>query len=203
MGEEIRDLIEKINQDGIRAAEEKARQIEAKAQEQAGEILDRARQEAESLLSSAREKIRREEANEKTVLAQAGRDLLLSLRNEINAMLGRLLEAEVRDTLTPEALATLISEVIRRGSAGESGDIAVFLKKEDLERMEAHFLERLRAETKKQIVLMPADGISGGFLISYDGGKSCFDYSDRALAAYLGARLKPELDRILRDAARD
>ena len=203
MAEEIRDLIEKINQDGIRAAEEKGRQIEAAAQEQAGEILDRARHETEGMLSAAREKIRREEENEKTVLAQAGRDLLLSLRNEIGAMLGRLLEGEVRATLTPEALATLLSDVIRRESAGEGGDIAVYLKKDDLERLEAHFLQRLREETKKQIVLMPADGISGGFIISYDGGKSCFDYTDRALAAYLGARLKPELDRILKGAAKD
>ncbi|MDD1652380.1 MAG: hypothetical protein LUO86_05030 [Methanomicrobiales archaeon] len=203
MGEEIRDLIEKINQDGIRAAEEKARQIEAAAQEQAGQILDRARHEAESMLSAAREKIHREEENEKTMLAQAGRDLLLSLRNEIRAMLGRLLEGEVRATLTPEALATLLSDVIRRETAGAGGDITVFLRKEDLERLEAHFLQLLREETKRKIVLMPADGISGGFIISYDGGKSRYDYSDRALAAYLGARLKPELDRILKGTAKD
>jgi V/A-type H+-transporting ATPase subunit E len=203
MGEEIRDLIEKIQEDGIRAAEEKARQIEAAAQKEAAEILDQARKEAEAMLSAAHEKIRREEENEKAVLAQAGRDLLISLRNEITAMLNRLVEREIRNALTPDALATLLSEVIRRGSGGEGGDVAVFLNREDLERMEGHFLQRLREETRRQIVLMPADGISGGFIISYDGGKSCFDYSDRALAAYLGARLKPELDRILRGAARD
>jgi vacuolar-type H+-ATPase subunit E/Vma4 len=118
-------------------------------------------------------------------------------------MLGRLLEGEVRDALSPDVLSTLLSDVIRRGGTGGGGDVTVFLKGEDLERMEGHFLQRLREETKRQIVLLPAEGISGGFLISWDGGKSCFDYSDRALAAYLGARLKPELDRILRDAARD
>ncbi|MDD1653539.1 MAG: hypothetical protein LUQ64_03225 [Methanomicrobiales archaeon] len=201
MAEEIRDLIEKINQDGIRAAEEKAREIEAAAQKEAGEILARARHDAETMLSAAREKIRREEENEKTVLVQAGRDLLLSLRNEIRAMLGRLMEGEIRDALPPEALARLLSEVIRQGSTGKSGDITVFLKKEDRDALEARFLQRLREETKKNIVLSAADGISGGFVISWDGGKSCYDYSDRALATHLGARLKSKLDRILRDAA--
>ncbi|MDD1658168.1 MAG: hypothetical protein LUQ41_06910 [Methanomicrobiales archaeon] len=203
MGEEIRDLIEKINQDGIRAAEEKAREIEAAAGQQAGEILDRAGHEAENMLAAAREKIRREEENEKTVLAQAGRDLLLSLRIEIGAMLGRILEGEIREALPPEALFTVLSDMIRHGNTGESGDITVFLKKEDLEGLETHFLHRLREETKKNIVLTAADGISGGFIISYDGGKSCYDYTDRALAAYLGARLKPKLDRILQDAAKE
>jgi vacuolar-type H+-ATPase subunit E/Vma4 len=203
MVEEIRDLIEKINQDGIRAAEEKGQQIEAAARQRADEILDRARHEADNMLSSAREKIRREEENEKTVLTQAGRDLLLSLRNEIGAMLGRILEREIRDALPPDALFPILSEMIRHGSAGESGDITVFLRKEDLEGLESHFLHRLSEETKKSIVLTPADGISGGFIISYDGGRSCYEYTDRALAAYLGTRLKPKLDRILQDAAKE
>jgi V/A-type H+/Na+-transporting ATPase subunit E len=203
MAEEIRDLIEKINQDGIRAAEEKAREIEAAARQQAGEILDRARHEAENVLAAAQAKIRREEENEKAVLAQAGRDLLLSLRNEIGAMLGRIMEREIRDSLPPDALSPILSEIIRHHNTGDEGDITVFLRKEDLEGLETHFLQRLREETKKKIVLAPADGISGGFIISYDGGRSCYDYTDQALAAYLGTRLKPKLDRILKDAARE
>ena len=39
MAEEIRDLIEKINQEGIRAAEEKAQNIQAVAKTRADEIV--------------------------------------------------------------------------------------------------------------------------------------------------------------------
>jgi vacuolar-type H+-ATPase subunit E/Vma4 len=52
---------------------------------------------------------------------------------------------------------------------------------------------------KKRIILKPTDEISSGFTISYDAGKSLFDFSGEALAEYISAYLKPELNKILKD----
>jgi V/A-type H+-transporting ATPase subunit E len=203
MAEEIRDLIEKINQEGIRAAEEKARNIEAAANQRADEILSRARQEAEEMVAAARDRIRREDETGKILLAEAGRDLLLSLRKEINAMLGRIVVTEVRDALTPEALSRIIAEAVRHYSAGEDSDITVVLKKEDLSIIEKHFMNRLGGEIKKTILLKPSDEIPGGFTISFDNGRSCHDFSDRALADYIGTYLKPKLNSILQESLKE
>ena len=203
MAEEIRDLIEKINQEGIKAAEEKAHEIEAAAQLRANEVLAQARFEAEKIIAAAQERIRREDEKEKTLIAQAGRDLLLSLRKEINAMLGRIVVSDVRLTLTPEALFKILSEMVKKYSAGEGGDIVVLLKKEDLETLEKNFLHKLQEATKKKITLRPAEEISGGFTISFDSGKSCYDFTDKALAEYIGAYLKPKLNKILQEAIKE
>ena len=56
MAEEIKELIEKIQQEGIQIAEDKARQIEAQAREQAEEILLEAKQQAAKIISEAEEK---------------------------------------------------------------------------------------------------------------------------------------------------
>jgi V/A-type H+-transporting ATPase subunit E len=203
MAEEIRDLIEKINLEGIKAAEEKAQNIEAAAKQRADEMLAQARLEAEEMIAAAKDRIRREDEKGKTLLAQAGRDLLLSLRKEINAMLGRIVVSDIRQALTPEALSKLLSEVVRNYSAGESSDITVFVKKEDLEILEKSFLHKLREETKKTIILRHAEEISGGFTISFDDGKSCYDFTDRALAEYIGTHLKPKLNQILQEAIKE
>jgi V/A-type H+-transporting ATPase subunit E len=203
MAEEIRDLIEKINQEGIKAAEEKAQNIEAAAKQRADDILAKARLEAEEMIAAAKDRIFRDDEKGKTLLAQAGRDLLLSLRKEINAMLGRIVVSDIQMTLTPEALFKLLSEVVRNYSAGESSDIMVFLKKEDLETLEKNFLHKLREETKKKIILRPSEEISGGFTISFDSGKSCYDFTDKALAEYIGTYLKPKLNRILQEAIKE
>jgi len=200
MAEEIRDLIEKINQEGIKAAEEKAQNIEAAAKQRADDILAQARLEAGEMIAVAKDRIHREDEKGKTLLAQAGRDLLLSLRKEINAMLGRIVVSDIHQVLTPEALFKLLSEVVRNYKAGESSDITVFLNKEDLEHLEKNFLNKLREETKKKIILMPAEEISGGFTISFDSGKSCYDFTDKALAEYIGTYLKPKLNKILQEA---
>jgi V/A-type H+-transporting ATPase subunit E len=203
MAEEIRDLIEKINQEGIKAAEEKAQNIEAAAKQRADDILARAKLEAEEMLATARDRIRREDETGKTLLAQAGRDLLLSLRKEINVMLGRIVVSEIQEILVPEALFKLLFEVIRNYSGGESNDITVFLNQENLESLEKHFLDQLRQETKKKIILRPSEEISGGFTISFDSGKSCYDFTDKGLAEYIGMYLKPKLNRMLQTAIKE
>ena len=200
MAEEIRDLIEKINQEGIKAAEEKAQNIEAAAKQRADDILAQARLEAGEMIAVAKDRIHREDEKGKTLLAQGGRDLLLSLRKEINAILGRIVVSDIHQVLTPEALFKLLSEVVKNYKAGESSDITVFLNKEDLEPLEKIFLNKLREETKKKIILRPAEEISGGFTISFDSGKSCYDFTDKALAEYIGTYLKPKLNKILQEA---
>ena len=203
MAEEIRDLIEKINQEGIRAAEEKARNIEAAAKQRADDTLAQAKLEAEEMIAAAKDRIHREDEKGKTLLVQAGRDLLLSLRKEINAMLGCIVVSDIQQVLTPEALFKLLLEVVRNYSGGERNDITIFLNKEDLETLEKNFLHKLIEETKKKIILRPAEEISGGFTISFDSGKSCYDFTDKALAEYIGTYLKPKLNQILQEAMKE
>jgi V/A-type H+-transporting ATPase subunit E len=203
MPEEIRDLIEKINQEGIKAAEEKAQNIESLAKQKADDILSQARLEAEKIITAAEDKVRREDTAEKALLAQAGRDLLLSLRKEINAMLNRIVVSDIQQALTPERLSGLLSEIVRNYEGVENSDITVFLKKEDLEILEKTFFQKLREETNKKIVLKPTEEISGGFTISFDSGKSCYDFTDRALAEYIGMYLKPKLNQLLLDAMKE
>ncbi len=203
MAEDIRDLIDKINQDGIQSAEEKARIIEADARKKADEIIASARLESEKMTAAALERITREEERERTVLAQAGRDLLLSLRNEIHAMLERIIAGDIRQALTPEALFTLISDAVRHYTAESNSDIEILLNKDDLEILEKNYFSRLKEETKKNIVLRPADEVKGGFVISFDAGRSCYDFTDKSLAEYIGAHLKPKLNRILQESRKE
>lgn len=203
MPEDIRDLIEKINQEGIRAAEEKAQNIETLAKQRADEIIAQAKIEADNIIAAAKDRILREEKTEKALLAQAGRDLLLSLRKEINTMLDRIVVSDVRKALTPEALFHLISAVVRSHEALERHDITVLLTREDLEILEKTYFNKLKEETKNNIILKSTGEISGGFTISFDRGKSSYDFSDKALAEYIGTYLKPKLNQILKDAIRE
>ncbi|MDD1711459.1 MAG: hypothetical protein LUQ37_11220 [Methanoregulaceae archaeon] len=203
MPEEIKDLIEKINQEGIRAAEAKAKAIEDEARQRSDAILSRARAEADAMISAANERIRREDERERALLAQAGRDLLLSLREEINAMLRHLVVRDIRQGLTPDALFRLLSEIIRNYNAKERSDIIVSLNKKDLELMEQHYMDKLRQEAARGITLQPGEEIQGGFTISFDNGKSCYDFTDKALAEYIITYLKPKLKKILEEAVEE
>lgn len=200
MAEDIKNLIEKIQQEGVKIAQDKATEIETQAVKEAGRLLKEAKDQAERFIREAGEQAAKMEEKQKTLLAQAGRDLLIVLRKEIDAVLNKLISLEVKNALTPDVLSKIITELVKNYSRQGGSQIIVSLRKEDLELLEKGFLHQLQEEVKKGVSLKAADDIYGGFLISYDGGKSQCDFSDQALAEYIGAYLKPKLADILKDA---
>jgi vacuolar-type H+-ATPase subunit E/Vma4 len=199
MKEDIKGLIEKINQEGIKRAEEKARQIEAEAMRRAEEIVSGAKIEAERIVLDARSEIARLDQKERTLLAQAGRDFLLSLRKEIDNMLGRLVSSDVAHLLTPEALTKIISD-IAQCQAHRKDEVVITLNKDDLKALEKGFIAKLKTAVKKGIILKESADIRSGFTISFDAGRSCFDFTDKALADFIVGNLKPKLAQILDNA---
>lgn len=197
MAEDIKGLIEKIQRDGVNAAEEKARQIEAEATRRAKEIISKAKGEAEKILAEAQDLAVRKQESTKVSLQQAARDTLLSLKKEINAMLDRLITLRLQEALTPEEIAKIINLLIKDYGREDKGEVVISLSKQDYEKMERGFLGGLKDAAKKGIVLRPSQDISGGLIISYDAGKSHFDFTDKMLAGYISSSIKPKLAEIL------
>ncbi len=200
MAEDIKGLIEKIQREGIQAAENKARQIEEDAHKASDEIVLRAKKEAQRLISETKDEIVRMHEKEKALLGQAGRDTLLALKKEINDTLLRIVTSSVREALSPEALYRLILEIAKKYSSSEKEEILLVMKKQDLEDIEKNFLNKLKNELKTGIHLKSSQDILAGFTISFDNGRSCFDFTDRALAEFIAGSLKPKLAEILKDA---
>lgn len=197
MVQDIKNLIEKIQQEGVRVAEDKAAEIESQAKQEAAQIVERAKNEAGRLISDGKKELSHAREKQEKLLTQAARDLLLTLRKEINAMLERLILKEAKDTLVPQAMSKIISEIIK-GQARQ--EVIISLNKKDLADLEKELLHKLKEHIKEKIVLKPSEDISAGFVISFDKGKSHFDFSDKALAEYIGAYLKPKLEELLKSA---
>lgn len=201
MAEELKELIEKIQLEGVRAAEDKALVIEAEARARADRATEKGAKEAERMISEARAEIRRLEEGAKNSIKQASRDTMLSLRKEICSMLERIVANHVHKALSAEELAKMLAAMIKSHGGEDKQNIVVSLKKEDLEKVEKAVFSELGQETKKGITLKTTTDIHGGFLISYDSGRSYFDFSDKALAEYISLRLKARLGDIVKESA--
>ncbi|OGW75581.1 MAG: hypothetical protein A2Z72_01540 [Omnitrophica bacterium RBG_13_46_9] len=198
MAEELKALIEKIQADGVKKAEEKAKKIEEEAFAKAKEILEKAEEKAKDLIERSESKIAKMEASSRDSLRQAGRDLILSLRKEIQAMLERLIASHVRKALSTDEVSKIIHSIVKECTQKEKKDIIISLRKEDAKRLEEGLLNELREEVKKGITLVPAEEIRGGFTISFDSGKSHYDFTDEALADYIALYIKPRLADIIK-----
>lgn len=200
MPEELKSLIEKIQREGFQAAEEKARAIEDEATVKAEAILARARKEAEKIISDAKKESERAKAAGDAALTQAGRDMLIILKKEISAMLDRVTLAHVNTALKGDLLLETIKELIKAQAESNKKGIVITLKKEDLDKLQKALFAELSGEIKKGVTLKSSDDIQGGFLISYDSGKSYYDFTEKALARYIASSLKPHLSAILNKA---
>jgi len=200
MAEEIKDLIAKIQAEGIKVAEEKAEKIKSAADALAEKTIAEARIQAKKIIEEANSQTKRLEDSTQASLKQAGRDLLISLRKEINSVLDRLIKSDIRQALTVEELAGIISALVKSAPLSLGSEIIVSLNQQDKEKLEKGFLKQLVQETNKQIVLKAAEGIDSGLVISFDAGKSIFDFSTQALSEYISGMIRPELAKILKSA---
>ncbi len=198
MAQEIKDLIAKIQAEGVKIAQDKAREIETKAQAKAEKMIAEANLEAKIIIDEAKAQTDKDSRSAKDSLNQAGRDFLIMLKGRINAMLDKLVIENIRQSLTSEELAKIILILIKGAENKNKEEVIVTLSQTDAKFLEKYFLSKLVLEAKSQIVLKSSDEISAGLRISFDAGKSHFDFSDKALAEYICANINPELNRILK-----
>ncbi len=200
MAEDLKGLIEKIHEEGVKAAENKAKDIESEAKLRAQAIVDKAEKNAEKIIAEAKNEVARIEKSGEASLKQAGRNIIISLKKEIESLLNKLITLEVREELSPQVMTKILATLIKNYKDKEKADVIVSLGKEDLKKMEKGFLKKLKNEVKKGITLKARDDIRAGFVISYDSGRSHYDFTDKALTEYIGLYLRPKLRDILKEA---
>jgi V/A-type H+-transporting ATPase subunit E len=195
--EQIKELIEKIQAEGVQAAQDKAAEIESEARTKADWIAQKANAQAKKIIDDAQDAANRTQASGQAALQQAARDVLLTLKQEIIDMLQRLISSQIAATLTPEALSNIITTLIEAYAAKGESRVIVYLKEQDKQMLEGHFLNTLKDALKKGIELRSQEDIRAGLIISFDNGRSQFDFTDREIAAYVGSFLKPEMAHLL------
>jgi len=203
MSQQVQELINKIKSEGIASAEQKAAEIEKDAREQAEQILEKAQAASQKIIAEAQSEAKKLQERTNIALQQAARDAILALRKEIETTLFRIVKADVGHSLTAEHLDEILSTIIANFVKDKSGqeDIKVLLSASDLKKLKDGSIKKLQEKLKHHPVTLQASGdIAKGFTISFDQGKSGFEFSDKSLAEYISTYLNPEVAMLLKTA---
>ena len=200
MSEKLKALLEKINQEGVQQAEENARAIESKAKTDAEKIVQDARSQAEKIISDATESATKTKLSGEIALKQASRDLMLALKDEIKKIFSKVISGEAVKVMSQENMADILKDLIENyvKKDGNTSDIRVLLKKDDFANLRKTLISKLKDRLKEGIEFKPSPAITAGFSISFDKGKSFFDFTDEGLTEVLCAYLNPELAKLLK-----
>lgn len=187
MGEEIQQLLEKIQRDGVDKANAEAAKIRAEAQAEADTLRKQAEDRAAAVRAKAEAEAEAFAERARVTIRQAARDTILELKEAISKHLTQLLAQNVRTALTDtQAVAALVRKVIETAVTG-TADVAA-----------AHDLaEVLRAQFAREaagtVTVVTDDTLGTGFSIRLDGGRVEHDFTESALAAALAKHLRPDL----------
>jgi len=202
MPEQLKELLDKIKNEGIKAAEDKASQIESEAKAKAGRIISDAKRNAQEITNKAKQGAKKLQENGEASLKQAARDLMLAVKDDIRKLFDKIIASEVTKALSGEELSEILSEVIEKyiDKKAQVSDIAVLLKQEDLKKLKNTFIAKLKDKFKDKIDFKPSGEIKAGFSISFDKGKSSYEFTNEALAEALSVYLNEELAKLLNEA---
>ena len=208
----VQELIDRIRDQGVQAAQEEADRLLRDARKQAAEIVAQAKSEADATQAKAHAEIEAYEAASMDALRLATRDTVLDLKarvmNRFEEFVKRLVISATRD----EELVRDIVLVLAGHAAAE------FIKDKDIVvRVSRSLLQsqgdpEFKEEGKQAILGLSSDMLREGLELATDdeieGGarvqllqdKLEIDLSDRAIARMISQRLLPRFKAILEGA---
>ena len=197
MDVQLKELIEKIKTDGVKSAEDKAAEILRNAEIKSAEIIDNANKEVLQIKESAKTEASRSEQSGKEALKQAGRDLILDVKGQIEEIFTGLLKSGTAETLSGKALVEGITSIIKNWK-GELEDLSVLISENQIKDIEKELTAKLGKEIKAGLEVKPFKGAAAGFRVSEKDGKAFFDFTDEVLADFLSRYLNTNLSETIK-----
>ena len=192
MAEELQQLLEKIQRDGVDKANAEATAIVAKAKDEANALVKKAEEEAAATRAKAEEDAAAYAARARETIRQAARDTVLKVKEDVTKLLTKLLAQDVAAALATEAVplaAAVVKELVTGSAAAE---VATAPK----------FVDALRAQLAAQAqdgVKVVADEMTGaGFTVKLDNGRVEHDFTDAAISGALAQRLRSDLAALIK-----
>ncbi len=198
---QLQELIDQIKKDGVAVAETEAAAIVEAANAEAAQIVAAAKAEADKILLSAKNENERLVRVSEDAIRQAGRNLLISLRESVTKELNVVIGAGVATAYSSEAFTGLVLRVVEGWAQNaDAQNIAVILNGEELASLEATLLAALNEKACTGVTLKANDNFDGGFRIAVNNGQAYYDYSAEAVVEMLSAYLSPRVTALMKEA---
>jgi V/A-type H+-transporting ATPase subunit E len=202
MPDQLQHLLQRIRTEAVDQAEREAGVILENARQRAAKLVEEAEGQAKAALEKADRDARQYAERSSRALDQAGRDLLISVGNGVQKILGDVIESEASAALQGDFLEGILGRVISAYvEGGVEGEVQVLVGPEELEGLRAYFQAKLRDRLAGGGDVVLEEGMGAGFKVLFKEGHVAHDFSAGAIAEALGTLLQPHLAEVVRRAA--
>jgi V/A-type H+-transporting ATPase subunit E len=191
MSNELQNLLEKIQREGVDKAKSQAEEITTAAKMEAASIIKAAKDEAAEEKARAEAEQKAYAARAAETIRQAARDTILEVENAVRKLLEDILIKNVNEAMSdPETVKPLVVEAIDKLAKGEEAEVAT----------SANLADVLRAALadRGNIKVITDETAETGFSVKLDGGRVEHDFKGPTIAEALAKRLRPALAELIK-----
>ena len=191
MAEELQQLLEKIQRDGVDKANAEAAAIVAKAKAEADAIEKKAQDDAAAAEAKGKADAEAYAARARETISQAARDTVLKVKEDVTKLLTKLLAQDVSAALATEAVP-LAAAAVKELVTGSGAEVAASAKLVDALRAQ------LAAQAQNGVKVVADEMTGAGFTVKLDNGRVEHDFTDAAISEALAQRLRADLAKLLK-----
>ena len=201
MAENLQNLLERIQKEGVQTAEQKADQIIKDAEAKAQSILNDAKTQAQSDVAKAETEAKSFDAHAKQSIQQAARDVVLSVQRQIDKTLQSIVRQKVSEALSADGLKNIVLKVAEAYAKGLPNEarIEVLLSEDERRAIGDALVAEFGKSAQTGLTVSASDTIISGFSLSVVDGNVEHDFSGEAVTEALCALLRPRLAELIRE----
>ncbi|HRR33830.1 MAG TPA: hypothetical protein P5026_07025 [Kiritimatiellia bacterium] len=195
MTQDLQQLLEKIQRDGVEKAQAEAEALLADARKKATSILDAAQAEAAKVKAEARQEAEAFERRAEETMRQAARDTVTKVEKAVTRLLQRLLLENVNAGFdaNPDLVADLAVEAVRVHLGAKGGiEVEAAAKLADVLRA------KLAAEAAQGVTVVTDETAGTGFRLRLANGRVEHTFTGAAVAEALAKQLRPRLAALMK-----
>ncbi|MFW6019534.1 MAG: V-type ATP synthase subunit E [Bacteroidales bacterium] len=199
MEDKLKELTEKIYQEGIEQANKEADEIINNAKQEAEQIKKDARAEKEKIIKEAQKEAENQKKSIETELKVASDQSINALKQQITD----LITAEVIDKQTkeafndPEFIKQLIIKLVENWTSEDTSDLTVILPAKDKEKFENNLKADIQNALNQEIEIKYDDNLKTGFTISPQNGSYKILFNDETFNNFFKEFIRPKTRNLL------
>ncbi len=203
MAEELQHLIDRIQREAVDTGEQQAARIVAQARDKAAAIVKDAETQAATLIEKAKIDAQQFTLRGQQALAQAARDLLITVGAGVEKIFSKLVSDAVDEAMDAATLQSMLEKIVDHYLAGSAGAVDVWLNEADRSAISQLFQRRFAAELAKGLTVTVDPRTAKGFKIRLRDKHIEHDFSREAIADSVSAFLRPALAETVYKIARE
>ncbi|MGM0648022.1 MAG: V-type ATP synthase subunit E [Bacteroidota bacterium] len=199
MENKLKELTEKIYQEGIEQANQEADEIINKAKKEAEKIKKEAQLENEKIVNEAHEEAKNQKKSVETELKLASNQAINTLKQEITDLIAaEAINKQTKEAFNdPEFIKQLIIKLVENWTSENESDLSVILPAKDKEKLEKNLKADMQHALNKGLEIKYDDKLKTGFTITPQDGSYKIRFNDETFNNFFKEFMRPKTRKLL------